>query len=178
MNRTHRLLVSLAALLLVAIGINVATAGGSITGYDLIATAQVQTPEIHGSAEVPLVDETPTVIATFTLADGEAAGGILTGTVHCTDDTDTQSLTTEVHWSAVRKASTVTAGGVKSSSTLESKAVSGGTLVTAGGTNGWTTTTTSSSISILLDANTSLTPTSFHFHFLSINNHDSEVTFP
>lgn len=33
MNRTHRLLVSLAALLLVAIGINVATAGGSITGY-------------------------------------------------------------------------------------------------------------------------------------------------
>lgn len=153
-------------------------AGGLITGFDLIATDQVQTPEIHGSAEVALVNNTPTVIATFALADGEIAGGVISGTIHVTDGTDHQSLTTEVHWAAVRKASTVTVGSLKSANTLEAKAVSGGTLVTAGGTNGWTSTTTSSSLSILLDANTSLGSPTMHFHFVTFNNHDSGVTFP
>lgn len=173
---TRRPPIALAALLALAV------AGGAvaneISGYNLIATDQVQTPEIHGTAIVDLADGTPTVIATFALADGEIAGGIITGTIHCTDGTDHQSLTTEVHWSAVRKANTVTADNLKSANTLESKSVSGGTLVTAGGTNGWTATTTSSSVSILLDADTNLTPTDFHFHFVSFNNHDSEVTFP
>lgn len=142
-----------------------------------VTSIQFTAKEIHGNAISTIVDNTATVFVTVNLDDGEIAGGTIEGSVHVTDGTDHQALTTLATWSAVRKGSTVTAT-IMSSGGDDALAASSGTLVTVGGSNGFTVTTTSTSVSLLMDANTSLTPTLMEFHFLMVNLHDSSVTFP
>jgi hypothetical protein len=132
---------------------------------------------VTGEAEAPLVDNVAGDLFTVTLADGEMASGTAVISVHVTDGTDYQILTTICRWAAVKKGAVVIAD-VKSSGQDDALAPSAGTLVTVAGSNGFTVAVTATTAVFKITANTSLTPTEMHGHVFLINNHGSPITIP
>lgn len=138
--------------------------GHTLSGAERATLVEIGLTQIHGENTIDLTDGAASNVFTVTLSNLEAAGGRVTGIIHAEDGTDSQVLSTFAQWTVVRKNSTVTAD-ISSSGGDDSTAVLAGTLTTTGGSNGWDVTTTADSATFTLDANTSLAPSGFHFHF-------------
>jgi hypothetical protein len=104
--------------------------------------------------DTTLTDATATGILVVALSSNDSAGGVVDVTVHATDNTDYQSRTVTVLWSAVSKSGTITASA--SVDGTESVSVSGGGTLTVTAD----TTTGGGTATIRITATSSLTTTS------------------
>ncbi len=131
-----------------------------------------------GEAVAPLVDNIASPLFTVVLADGEMASGTAAVSIHVSDGTDHQILTTICRWAAIKKGGVVTAD-VSSAGGDDAFAFTTGTLATVGVNNGFTVTTTATTAVFKMTANTSLTPISMDGHvFMVRTNHGSTVSIP
>lgn len=103
--------------------------------------------------EVTLADGVTTTVLVIALNSGQRCGGTIHYTIDSTDAVEHQSVAGVVTYSAVNKSAayTTSIGPVS-----ESVAVSAGTLTTT-----WSMTTGSNLVNVRLNANTSLTPSTF-----------------
>jgi hypothetical protein len=121
-------------------------------------------------SELNLVDATTTNMFDVALPTLAMAGGTIEYTISASDGTDMQSLSGVVSYSAVNK------GGVYTTQIVEgadnqSKAVSNGTL-----TGAWTILNGTNKITIQLNADSSLTPTSFKLYYKIHNGSNQAIT--
>ena len=115
-----------------------------------------------------LTDASAVNLFDATLASNSAVGGTIEATIIATDGTDYQSRSVVLTYQAVNKAGTITSSVTVAS---ETAAVSSGTL-----TGTWTASNGSGKITIQLNADTSLTPTSFYVIYQVRPNAEQSVT--
>lgn len=115
-----------------------------------------------------LTDASAANLFEIALASGATTGGFIRATIHCTDGTDYQTRTAMVRYNGANK------GGVYSSDiTIVSEGFSGSTGTLAGT---WTINTGTNKITIQLNADSSLTPTSLYVLYDIANTSEAVIT--
>lgn len=137
--------------------------------YTLQTTSNAATSErIVVAPRKALTNNSATSIFDATLASGSAVGGTIEATIYSSDGTDFQTRSAVITYQAVNKAGTITSSVTVAS---ETAAVSSGTL-----TGTWAVTNGSGKITITLNANSSLTPTSHYVVYRIHPNSEQAVT--
>jgi hypothetical protein len=121
-------------------------------------------------SELNLTDGVATSLFEIALPTLAMTGGTIEYTILATDGTDMQSLSGFVAFSAVNKGASYTTQITENASN-QSKAVSAGTI-----TGAWTVLNGTDKVTIQLNADTSLTPTSFKLYYKLHNGSRQAVT--
>jgi hypothetical protein len=144
----------------------------TMTGSSGSSQNSLQTRSHALARFVNLTEGTATNVASIALASGKVTGGTATLTVWASDGTDHQALTSEVRFSAVNKAGTITA---TTSQTDGTTATSAGTLTVT-----YDATASGNNLLLRADATSSLTQTTLRCRLVitALNGDDVQTVTP
>jgi hypothetical protein len=122
---------------------------------------------------INLTEGTATNVASIALASGKVLGGSATITVWASDGTDYQALTSQVRFSAVNKAGTITASASQTNAALAT--ASAGTLTVT-----YDTSTNGNNVLLRANATSSLTETTLRCRLVitALNGDDIQTVTP